>query len=131
MVYIPDNLREFVTARANGLCEYCQTNGSIVAYMEIDHIKPVSKGGKTEQDNLCLSCISCNRAKRDKLIEDQNLFNPRLDDWHKHFQWNETGTQLVGLSDKANNTIIHLKINAEQIVKARKLWVEAGWHPPI
>ena len=130
MVYIPDKLRELVISRANGLCEYCQTNSDIVVYMEIDHIRPISKDGKTESGNLCLACVSCNRAKNDLLIKQSEIFNPRIDVWHKHFKWDETGTQLLGLSDKAQMTISRLKINAVPIVKARAFWVQAGWHPP-
>ena len=32
--------------------------------LEIDHIKPVSKGGNSEPENLQLLCRSCNRSKR-------------------------------------------------------------------
>lgn len=31
--------------------------------MEFDHIKPLSKGGKTELNNLQLLCRKCNRSK--------------------------------------------------------------------
>ena len=130
MVYIPDKLRELVVDRAKGLCEYCQTNSSIVVYMEIDHIKPVSKGGKTETNNLCLACVNCNRAKSDIGTTDNILFNPRTDDWHEHFQWDETATRLLGLTSKADTTITRLNINTNPVVKARKFWVQAGWHPP-
>ena len=34
---------------------------------EIDHIIPVSRGGKDELENLRLSCIRCNRSKGSKL----------------------------------------------------------------
>lgn len=34
--------------------------------LEVDHIIPVSKGGKTEPDNLRTLCKDCNRGKRDK-----------------------------------------------------------------
>jgi 5-methylcytosine-specific restriction endonuclease McrA len=86
MVYIPDKLRELVITRAKGLCEYCQTNRDIVVYMEIDHIKPISKGGKTDAINLCLACVNCNRAKSDTMVEDERLFNPRTDNWDDHFK---------------------------------------------
>jgi len=112
MVYIPDKLRELVVDRAKGLCEYCQTNSSIVIYMEIDHIKPVSKGGKTEADNLCLACISCNRAKRDVILKETALFNPRIDNWYDHFKRDESATRLIGFNEKAQTTISRLKINA-------------------
>lgn len=131
MVYIPDKLRDFVIDRAKGLCEYCQTNSNIVIYMEIDHIRPTSKGGATEPDNLCLACVNCNRAKGDTLIEENELFNPRKDDWYAYFEWDVSGTHLLARNDKARRTISRLNINAQPIVKARVFWVKAGWHPPI
>jgi 5-methylcytosine-specific restriction endonuclease McrA len=53
---IPKVLRAQVIERANGVCELC---GSIYA-LEIDHIMPYAKGGKTELDNLRLLCKNCN-----------------------------------------------------------------------
>jgi len=41
----------------------CITCGSS-ENLEIDHIKPVSKGGNSEPENLQLLCRSCNRSKR-------------------------------------------------------------------
>ena len=34
--------------------------------LEVDHIVPVSKGGKTEADNLQTLCWRCNRSKSNK-----------------------------------------------------------------
>lgn len=34
--------------------------------LEVDHIVPISKGGKTERSNLRTLCQDCNRGKRDK-----------------------------------------------------------------
>src|SRR5216683_2707298 len=36
--------------------------------LEMDHIVPVSKGGKTEESNLQTLCRRCNRAKSKKLV---------------------------------------------------------------
>ena len=33
--------------------------------LHVDHIKPVSKGGKTVRDNLRTLCEDCNLGKRD------------------------------------------------------------------
>lgn len=40
----------------------------------LDHIRPVSKGGKTELDNLQLLCKRCNEAKDDQIID----YRPKL-----------------------------------------------------
>lgn len=44
--------------------------------LEVDHIIPVSKGGKTEPDNLRTLCKDCNRGKRDKdEIDSSEIYN--------------------------------------------------------
>lgn len=42
--------------------------------LTLDHIRPVSKGGKTELDNLQLLCETCNVAKDDQIID----YRPKL-----------------------------------------------------
>lgn len=54
--FIPKNLKAKVIRRDNGVCQLC---GSIYA-LEIDHIVPYAKGGKTELSNLRLLCRNCN-----------------------------------------------------------------------
>ena len=94
MVYVSRALRQLVTERAGGLCEYCHTAQAIVIEMEIDHIVPEVAGVVTEAGNLCLACISCNTFKQDYQtgIDSQTdaevpLFHPRQQQWHEHFQW--------------------------------------------
>lgn len=36
--------------------------------MTIDHILPKSKGGTDDYNNLTISCIACNKEKKDKVI---------------------------------------------------------------
>jgi hypothetical protein len=90
MAYISKALRQQVTERAKGCCEYCQTAQAIVIEMVIDHVVPESAEGKTQLDNLCLACISCNTFKHDFQTEidpitneQVSLFNPRIQKWHK------------------------------------------------
>ena len=63
-----------VDPKANGLilrwrlqkrfiCYYCGTNLP-TNMMHVDHIVPVTKGGKHEVGNLCRSCPACNIRKR-------------------------------------------------------------------
>jgi hypothetical protein len=43
-------------------CQYCgETPPKVV--LEVDHIHPVSMGGKNEIDNLLTACFQCNRGK--------------------------------------------------------------------
>lgn len=63
-------LREFIKARDNFTC--CICGNSIYSepnlLLEIDHIIPVAKGGRTVENNLQTLCWKCNRAKSDKII---------------------------------------------------------------
>jgi len=137
MAYIPRVLRQWVTERAHGLCEYCQTAQSIVIEMEIDHIVPEVAGGVTEPDNLCLACISCNAFKSayqmgvdPQTNEEVPLFNPRKHHWHEHFRWHDDGSQIIGTTAIGRATVIRLQMNRSIVVQARQRWVQAGWHPP-
>ncbi len=48
-----------------GRCGYC--GKSLVGQdFEIEHIIPVSKGGRNSNDNLAVVCPNCNRAKSEK-----------------------------------------------------------------
>lgn len=63
-------LRESIKARDNFTCCNCGNSTHVEPnlLLEIDHIIPVSKGGRTEEDNLQTLCWKCNRSKGDKLI---------------------------------------------------------------
>lgn len=137
MTYISKELRDLVFARANGLCEYCQSSKKVINTLEIDHILPVRLNGQTDSHNLCLCCRGCNKYKKSAIeaIDPdtqsiQRLFHPREQLWHGHFRWDETGTILIGLTSTGRATIHQLKINRTEIIISRQLWVSAGWHPP-
>lgn len=62
-------LRESIKARDNFTCCNCGNSTHVEPnlLLEIDHIIPVSKGGRTEEDNLQTLCWKCNRSKGDKI----------------------------------------------------------------
>jgi hypothetical protein len=105
--------------------------------MEVDHIIPISAGGESHLDNFSFVCRGCNSFKHDfqtGIDPDTNrsvvLFNPRIERWEDHFEWSEDGTLIIGLSPTGRATIDRLRMNRPGIVASRRLWVEAGWHPP-
>lgn len=61
-------IRQEVIERDKCICQicgkYCKRSE-----IEIDHIKPISKGGKTILSNLQVLCIKCNRTKSNKWLE--------------------------------------------------------------
>jgi 5-methylcytosine-specific restriction endonuclease McrA len=134
---IPDRLRQQVIERAQGRCEYCQTQQVIVVEMEIDHIVPGSVGGETALENLCFACVGCNGFKLDYQVgidpetkQEVALFNPRTQPWSAHFRWSENGQQIIGTTATGRATVVRLRMNRDGVVEARQRWVAAGWHPP-
>lgn len=47
-------------------CNQCGKKSKIKALFQIDHIKPMAKGGLTVIENLQLLCIKCNKIKGDR-----------------------------------------------------------------
>ena len=48
---------------AKGLCHYCQRAYS-PAELTMDHIVPISRGGRSTKGNVVPSCKACNNKKR-------------------------------------------------------------------
>jgi hypothetical protein len=60
---IPPDLRTRVMKRDLGTCRYCyRPDGP----MELDHVRPWSKGGSTSLENLVVACRPCNQKKADQ-----------------------------------------------------------------
>ena len=54
-------LRQQVSERANGCCDYCMSQHKYASStFSIEHIHPISKGGSNELENLTLACQGCN-----------------------------------------------------------------------
>lgn len=58
-----DSLRYDILKRDGFRCVLCGASAKDGVKLHVDHIFPVSKGGKTEPDNLRTLCESCNRGK--------------------------------------------------------------------
>jgi len=58
-----------VFKRDSFTCQYCGSTPPKVV-LEVDHINPVSNGGKNSIDNLITACFDCNRGKGAKLLSD-------------------------------------------------------------
>lgn len=61
---IRPKLRYRILWRDNFTCQYCGRKSPDVE-LQIDHVKPFSKWGKTEESNLKTSCRDCNIWKSD------------------------------------------------------------------
>ncbi len=118
--------------RAQDRCEYCRLppEGSRLTF-PIDHVTAKQHGGRTEFDNLALSCPHCNRYKGPNIaglnpIDGSltRLFNPRRDRWDDHFSWD--GLALVGLTAVGRATVQVLAINAPVMIAIREELAEDG-----
>ena len=56
-------LRWEILAKGGYKCAVCGRKAEDGAMLEVDHIKPVSAGGKTEPGNLQTLCFECNRGQ--------------------------------------------------------------------
>lgn len=116
-------LEQHVWRRAKRRCEYCQFPADVsLLPFQLDHIIAEKHGGKTVAENLALSCERCNSHKGPNIAgyldgKHVPLFNPRLDEWRGHFEWN--GALLVGKTPIGKVTIDVLAINLPYRVELR------------
>ena len=61
-VVFPDHVKAALFDAQRGRCCYCGVAQQL-RYMEIDHKKPVVRGGRSEMANLQLLCVACNMRK--------------------------------------------------------------------
>lgn len=63
------SLRFKILKRDNFTCQYCGNGVKDGFKLEVDHIIPISKGGKTSEGNLITSCFFCNHGKRTNILD--------------------------------------------------------------
>ena len=138
MSSISKSLRQQVINEASYRCEYCRTSSRLTGMpLVMDHILPSSLGGNDERENLAACCYRCNEFKGAKITandpvtnESVSLFNPRLQRWLDHFQWANGGTHIIGITAIGRGTVLALRLNNEDVVQARAIWISLSWHPP-
>ncbi|MBI3243243.1 MAG: HNH endonuclease [Chloroflexi bacterium] len=131
-------LRQRVAAQARHCCGYCHTQEVVSGIpLTLEHLTPKARGGSDAEENLWLSCRLCNEAKGvlteaadPQTGEAVPLYNPRTQTWAGHFAWDEQSVHILGLTAIGRATVQALSLNDELRVRARALWVQAGYHPP-
>lgn len=127
--------RQLVAQRADYRCEYCLlSETSSVKKHEPDHIIPRKHGGQDITDNLAWACFHCNRYKGSEVGafdtvtgELTRLFNPRQDEWYRHFSF--MAGEIKALTPIGRVTILVLQFNRAGRIQVReKLW-RAGLFP--
>jgi HNH endonuclease len=132
--YISASLRRIVFDRAQGKCEYCLLPEPLsISAHHVDHIIAEKHKGKTEPENLALSCSTCNYAKGSDIAsidpetdEVIRLYHPRRDRWSEHFQIEPESGMIQPLTAIAQVTADLLQLNQLKRVTERKLWIQAG-----
>lgn len=71
---VSNKMRFAIYERDGYRCKKCHRSGQFTD-LEIDHIFPISKGGKSEFDNLQTLCSSCNASKSNTV--ERGAVNPR------------------------------------------------------
>jgi hypothetical protein len=69
---ISKKIRFEVFKRDSFTCQYCGRKSPDVL-LEIEHIKPVSKGGTNSIINLTTACVDCNAGKSDITLDDNSF----------------------------------------------------------
>lgn len=59
-------------AKQDARCFYCSTK-FVGKRINVEHIKPRSKGGDNRSQNLVLSCADCNRNKGNKILDNNYI----------------------------------------------------------
>lgn len=102
-----------VFKRDSFTCQYCGRKSPDVV-LEVDHIKPVSKGGENSILNYVTSCFDCNRGKSNKTLSENHalekertqleILNEKREqmrlmiDWKKELQ-NLENEQIVAIEE--------------------------------
>ena len=135
---VTPSLRKLIEGDSKYRCGYCLIPASFIPVrFEVEHIIPERRGGKTERSNLWLSCPTCNRFKgvKTEAVDPDTqliapLFNPRTQNWFEHFEWNDEGTRIDGLTSVGRATVAALKLNHDWWIDCRTDWVLRGNFPP-
>lgn len=135
--YLSASLRQLVTQRAKGACEYCLIHQTFSIYShEVDHVIALKHGGQSNEENLVLACLPCNRYKGSDLTsidpltgEITPLFNPRIQIWSEHFRLK--GGSIVGLTTIGRTTIFLLRINEISRLQLRQSLADGGLYPDL
>lgn len=119
----PERMRERVRERFASRCGYCGVDdASAGATLTIDHHRPRSHGGSTNDENLVYSCPRCNEHKGSYWHEHdpphRPLLHPGRDDLTLHLRADDDG-RLTGRTLEGAFFIEKLRLNRAPLVAHR------------
>ncbi len=134
-VYIPASIRQLVSQRTAGICEYCLIHQDFSMYShEIDHVVAIKHGGQSIEDNLVVACLPCNRHKGSDLTSIDPttglitpLFNPRIQVWSDHFELENAC--ILGLTAIGRTTVFLLRMNEAARIQLRQSLINQEFYP--
>lgn len=132
---MPNRFEQAVRERAKDRCEYCHVPR--IAYdtpFQVDHIIAKQHGGASAVSNFAYACYHCNLNKGPNIAsldppatgELVRLFNPRMDDWAQHVEW-EQGI-LIGRTAIGRATILVLNMNDPPAAAVPELLILEGFN---
>lgn len=138
MSKISRKLQAKIRHQEKNRCGYCLLPQNLYpTLLDIEHIQPTTKGGSDEEKNLWLACREYNSHKSaktygfdEKTGQRLKLFNPRRQNWNRHFKFSEDKTEIIGKTACGRATVEALKLNIEILVSVRQLWIEFDLFPP-
>jgi hypothetical protein len=71
-IVLSENKKEELLKKQNNICPLCKEIIFIGENTEVDHIIPLSRGGKEDYENLQITHTSCNRKKYNSIFYDEN-----------------------------------------------------------
>lgn len=105
-------------------CQYCGRKAPDVL-LHIDHIIPVSEGGKNDLLNLVTSCAECNLGKSNRVLSDKSVverkrqqladLQQRREQLEMMFEWQES------LTNMQEDTVERLSRNFTHLFKGHSL----------
>jgi hypothetical protein len=125
-----------IRQRAHNCCEYCQMPQAYDDLpFQFDHIVAKVHGGTDAHPNRASACVPCNLYKGPNLsgVDPQTgkvvrLFDPRRQNWKRHFRW--VGAILEGKTLSGRATVRTLRINMPIRVALRQSLIDIGEFPP-
>ncbi len=107
--------RRNVFLRDKFTCQYCEKLLGEVK-LNLDHVVPRDKGGKTTWENIVTSCVKCNTRKSNKLPHEANMHpaaKPYAPRWRPLY-----GLQENGLGDESWDHFLHHEKKTEVVLKS-------------
>jgi hypothetical protein len=135
---IPRARRRRVRDRAGNRCEYCRHPAAYAcAPFVCEHVPPRVHGSGDTFAELAWACPACNSHKYDKVdaVDPQTgrvvpLFNPRRQDWLRHFAWSDDFLLIHGRTATGRATVECLNLNRLEPINLRRALSAVDEHPP-